>query len=138
MTAPLLLDTCAAMFVVSGAPMARAALETIDQCWTADQPLNVSSITAWEIGMLAMKGRFKSSLTPQRWFERLRTTKGIQLCDLTPDVLIASSFLPGELHRDPADRIIAATAREYGFTVVTRDRALLIYAEQGHLNALAC
>jgi len=49
-----------------------------------------------------------------------------------------SSFLPGSLHRDPADRIIAATAREYGHTVITRDRALLDYARQGHLAAVEC
>jgi PIN domain nuclease of toxin-antitoxin system len=49
-----------------------------------------------------------------------------------------SSFLPGSIHNDPADRIIAATAREYGFTVMTRDRALLAYAAEGHLSALAC
>jgi PIN domain nuclease of toxin-antitoxin system len=36
------------------------------------------------------------------------------------------------------DRAIAATAREYGFTVMTRDRALLDYAAQGHLSALTC
>ncbi|HEX5005512.1 MAG TPA: type II toxin-antitoxin system VapC family toxin, partial [Hyphomonadaceae bacterium] len=95
-------------------------------------------ITAWEVGMLAMKGRFKSSLTPQRWFERLVATEGLELCDLTPDVLIASSFLPGNMHRDPADRIIVATAREYGFMVLTRDRALLDYADQGHLAAIPC
>jgi PIN domain nuclease of toxin-antitoxin system len=49
-----------------------------------------------------------------------------------------SSFLPGKFPKDPADRIIAATAREHGYTVVTRDRALLDYAEQGYLSAVEC
>jgi PIN domain nuclease of toxin-antitoxin system len=53
-------------------------------------------------------------------------------------VLLDSSFLPGTFHGDPADRIIAATAREHGFTVMTRDRLLLAYAAEGHLAALAC
>lgn len=88
--------------------------------------------------MLGSKGRLKSVLTPQRWFERLQTTPGIELCELTPEVLIAASYLPGKLHRDPADRIIAATAREYGYTVVTRDAALLDYGKQGYLSVLAC
>jgi PIN domain nuclease of toxin-antitoxin system len=52
--------------------------------------------------------------------------------------LIASSFLPGRPPRDPADRIIAATARDYGCTLMTRDRALLDYGEQGHIRVLAC
>jgi PIN domain nuclease of toxin-antitoxin system len=60
------------------------------------------------------------------------------LAELSPQILIASSFLPGDPPTDPADRIFAATAREYGYTLVTRDRPLLDYAEQGHLKALAC
>jgi PIN domain nuclease of toxin-antitoxin system len=60
------------------------------------------------------------------------------LADMPPDVLIASSFLPGVPPRDPADRIIAATARDLGATLITRDRALLAYGGQGHLNVVAC
>jgi PIN domain nuclease of toxin-antitoxin system len=135
---PLLLDTCAAIYLTGGEPMARAAIEAMDESSDIVLPLQVSPITAWEVGMLGAKGRFKSSLTPQRWFERLRSTPGIQLCDLTPDVLLASSSLPGKLHRDPADRILAATAREYGFTLVTRDDALLDYGKQGYLSVLKC
>jgi PIN domain nuclease of toxin-antitoxin system len=52
--------------------------------------------------------------------------------------LIASSFLPGKPPRDPADRIIAATARDLGATLVTRDRALLDYGSQGHIAVLEC
>jgi len=52
--------------------------------------------------------------------------------------LMESSLLPGTLHSDPADRIIAATAREYGFTVMTRDRGLLAYANEGHMSAVEC
>jgi PIN domain nuclease of toxin-antitoxin system len=60
------------------------------------------------------------------------------LAELSPDVLIASTELPNFPTSDPADRNIAATAREYGFTVVTRDRALLDYGKQGYLNVLEC
>jgi PIN domain nuclease of toxin-antitoxin system len=52
--------------------------------------------------------------------------------------LIASSFLPGKPPRDPADRIIAATARDLGATLITRDRALLGYGTQGHLSVAEC
>ena len=62
----------------------------------------------------------------------------MELAELSPQILIASSFLPGDPPGDPADRILAATAREYGYTLVTRDRPLLDYAKQGHLQALAC
>jgi PIN domain nuclease of toxin-antitoxin system len=62
----------------------------------------------------------------------------VALCDLSAEILLNSSFLPGEFHGDPADRMMAATARDFGFTLLTRDRALLAYAAQGHLAAIAC
>lgn len=138
MNNPLLLDTCAAMYLVASEPISRSAQDAMTDAANNDTPLYVSPITAWEAGLLTRKSRFRSSLTPQRWFEMLRTRPGIALCDLTADILLESSFLPGTLHGDPADRIIAATAREYGYTVVTRDRALLDYAAAGHLRALEC
>jgi len=138
MSAVCLLDTCAAMYLVADEPMAQLAVDAMDRSADRGVPLLVSPITAWEAGMQQGKGRFRSSLTPQRWFETLRTRPGIALCELTADVLLQSWFLPGTLNRDPADRIIAATAREYGYTVITRDRALLEYGNQGHLSVIAC
>ena len=137
-TAPILLDTCAAMFMVADEPITDAARATINDAAASGAPLYVSPITAWEVGMMAGKGRFRSSMTPERWFEGLRTLPGIILCALTAEILMQSWSLPGRLNKDPADRIIAATAREHGFTVVTRDRALLAYGEEGHIRAVAC
>ena len=57
---------------------------------------------------------------------------------MSPDLLIASSYLPGKPPRDPFDRIIVATARELGATLITRDRALLGYAEQGYVRVVEC
>jgi PIN domain nuclease of toxin-antitoxin system len=74
----------------------------------------------------------------ERWFSNLFDAPGVQLADMSPDLLIASSFLPGKPPRDPADRIIAATARDLGATLVTRDRALLAYGEEGHVAVLEC
>ena len=133
-----MLDTCAAMFLLANEPMAKSANEAIDRSVDAGLPLQVSSITAWEVGMLFRKGRYRSSFSPQRWFAQLRTLPGIQICELTADILMESSFLPGDFHKDPADRIIAATAREYGHTVMTRDGALLDYGREGHLSVLEC
>jgi PIN domain nuclease of toxin-antitoxin system len=62
----------------------------------------------------------------------------VQLADLSPDLLIASSYLPGKPPKDPTDRILAATARELGATLVTRDRTLLDYGKQGHVAVLEC
>ena len=135
---PLLLDTCAAIWVSDDQPLADEALTAIERSHGRGEFVYVSPITAWEIGLLASRGKLTSPMSPQRWFERLLEAPGVQLADMSPDVLIASSFLPGVPPRDPADRILAATARERGYRLMTRDTVLLTYARQGHLQALAC
>jgi PIN domain nuclease of toxin-antitoxin system len=137
MKRPFLLDTCAALWIVAD-EIAEALSNALAESRALGFPTYVSPITAWEIGMLARKGRFKSHHSPQRWFEVLMSTPGAALAELTSSVLMESSFLPGSLHGDPADRIIAATAREFGYTVITRDRALLAYGREGYLSVVSC
>ena len=137
MRQPILLDTCAALWIVAEA-ISQATADTLSESRSAGFPVYVSPITAWEVGLLARKGRFRSHYAPQRWFARLMNVPDTALAELTPKALLDTSFLPGSLHSDPADRIIAATAREYGFTVMTRDRSLLDYAREGHMSAVEC
>jgi PIN domain nuclease of toxin-antitoxin system len=136
--APLLLDTCAVIWVAEDQPISKRAALALDEAHAADQFVYVSPITAWELGLLVARGRLTTIIKPQLWFERLLDVPNVRLADMSPDLLISSSFLPGKPPRDPADRIIAATAREYGYTLMTRDRLLLDYAEQGHIQAVCC
>jgi len=71
-------------------------------------------------------------------FRQLLSAPNLMLSELSPDLLIDSSFLPGEPPRDPADRIIITTAREGGMSIMTRDRQILAYAEAGHVQAIPC
>jgi PIN domain nuclease of toxin-antitoxin system len=98
----------------------------------------VSPFTSWEIGTLIAKGRLQLTLSPEVWFETLLALPGVRLAALTPKILLASTCLPGTPLADPADRIIAATARTYGHIVITRDRKLLAYAAEGHMRAIVC
>lgn len=134
----LLLDTCALIWIMNNDDLSPTAVQYIDEAYDRGEAVYASPITAWEIGLQAAKGRFKSILTPQRWMEELLRTPNMKLTELTPHVLLESSFLPGSPPRDPADRIIIATAREFRLTVVTRDRALLEYARDGYLHAMEC
>jgi len=136
-TKPLLLDTCAALWIVSE-KLTQKVADALTETRRAGLTTYVSPITAWEIGILSKKGRFKSRFTPQHWFEHLMSAPSTALAPLTPEILLESSFLPGKMTDDPADRIIAATAREYGYTVMTRDKALLDYGSEGHLSVLEC
>ena len=72
------------------------------------------------------------------WFAVLLGFPGFALAPLTPEILIASTVLSGHPPLDPADRIIAATARARDLTIVTRDGELLPYAAAGHLAAVRC
>lgn len=134
----LLLDTCAAIWLAEDEPVASSVTEAIDRAAADGVPIFVSPMSAWEVGLLNSRGRLVMSMSPQAWFDALLAVPGVELAELSARVLIASSFLPGTPPRDPVDRIIAATAREGGYQLVTRDHILLDYAEMGHIQALAC
>lgn len=138
MSEPLLLDTCAMIWLSQGAPVSDAAMKAIGAVDTAKHPLRLSVMSAWELGVLVAKGRLASTKPPLRWFEEFVDVAGIQLEEVTAGILIASSYLPEPVHNDPMDRILIATAREHDLTIVTRDRAILAYGEAGHVRTLAC
>lgn len=52
---------------------------------------------------------------------------GMQLLELTPQIAIESTKLPGSFHRDPADQIIVATARVYDISLLMADSRILQY-----------
>jgi PIN domain nuclease of toxin-antitoxin system len=135
---PLLLDTHAAIWISLNEQLTRRAEEALNAVHKAAGVVFVSPITAWEVGLLVSRNRLNLLMTPQRWFARLLNVQGMRLADLSPDILIASSFLPGTPPRDPADRIILATARDLGATLITRDRLLLKYGEDGQVSTIAC
>ena len=89
--------------------------------------VGISAISCWEIAKLVEYNRLELPLPLHEWFENALNYPGIQLFPLTPEIAIESSRLPGEFHRDPADQIIAATARFHGCPLVTSDRKILDY-----------
>ena len=135
---PVLLDTCAAIWLMDGAPMSPPAREAIRSAQRGHAGVFVSPITAWEIGALVAKGRIQLSRSPEMWFDTLLWLPGVRLAALSPAVLIASCARPGTPPRDPADRMIAATARAFGHTLITRDGELVPYAVAGHVSVVAC
>lgn len=134
---PILLDTCAVIWLQGGAAFRPDAEEALQEAQTVGTQVLVSPITAWEIGLLVSKGRLVLSLPPLNWFEQVLDL-GVDLAPMTPDILIASSQLPGPPLRDPADRIVAATSRAMGYRLMTRDRPLLDFAASGQVAAIPC
>ena len=134
----LLLDTHTAIWLVANQRLAREAEDAINAVHETNGTLLVSPITAWEVGLLVSHKRVDLLATPQRWFARLLSIPNVRPAELSPDILIASSFLPGTPPRDPADRILLATARELGATLITRDRLILKYGDDGQVSTIAC
>lgn len=134
---PLLLDTHTWIWLMNGEEPLRSsrALEVIE---AAVRPalIRVSAISVWEVGMLEAKGRIALDIEVSEWVRQALAAPGISLVPLTPDIALASSRLPGELHGDPADRIIAATARSLDAVLVTRDQGLISYGELGYVAVL--
>lgn len=136
-TRPILLDTCAVIWLQGGAVFRPEGEAALQEAQTVGTQVLVSPITAWEIGLLVSKGRLALSLPPLNWFGQVLDL-GVDLAPMTPEILIASSQLPGPPLRDPADRIIAATSRAMGYRLMTRDRSLLDFAASGQVAAIPC
>ena len=133
-----LLDTCAVIWIANGDPLREPAASGLREAYADDGSLMVSPVTAWEVAMLVAKGKIALSLAPEVWFDRFCALPGVALAELPPKVLIESCALPGAPPTDPVDRILAATARAFGHTLVTRDRHLLTYGGEGHVQVMGC
>ena len=131
-----LLDTCAVIWIANGDRLREPAASALREA--RDERLLVCPMTAWEIAMLVAKGKMALAMSPGIWFERFCELPGVVLAKMPPSVLIASANLPGAPPADPVDRILAATAREFGYTLVTRDGYLLEYGKLGHVRVMTC
>jgi PIN domain nuclease of toxin-antitoxin system len=138
MARPILLDTCAAIWLMNGDRMSAQSRASVAAAQTANLGVYVSPMTAWEIATLVSKNRLQLSLSPEAWFDALLGFAGVRLAAMPPRVPIASAGLPGAPPKDPVDRIIAATGRTFGYAIVTRDGDLMRYARAGHIEAIEC
>jgi PIN domain nuclease of toxin-antitoxin system len=98
--------------------------------------IRISAITPWEIGLLASKKRINLHVDALAWIRGALSKPGVRLAALEPEIAVESTRLPFEMHPDPADRILVATARHLGATLVTADQALLGLARKGHFRVL--
>jgi PIN domain nuclease of toxin-antitoxin system len=96
--------------------------------------IGVSALSCWEVAKLVEYGRLELPCPVSEWLEQALSYPGIRLLELTPEIAVESTQLPGEFHRDPADQIIVATARIYGCPLVTSDRKILDYP---HVETIA-
>jgi PIN domain nuclease of toxin-antitoxin system len=122
----LLLDTHVWFWSLSEPErLSKAARDLIQQTKTDQRA--VASISIWELAMMAARGRIELKIGAGQWLDYAVNKSGIHVFALTPEVALESCSLPGDIHGDPADRIIVATARLASATLVTKDRRILKY-----------
>ncbi len=84
----------------------------------------LASISLWEIATMFSEGRLRSRGTIEASIESLVGETGVILREITPAIAALATQFPPDFPADPADRLIAATAREGGLTLVTKDERI--------------
>ena len=127
----ILLDTHTLLWLKLGSDkLGIKTRELIDRAWS-DNAVYVSVITFWEISMLVNKGKIKLFKDLNVWTQK-SLDQGLKPISIDSKIAIRAGSLR-DLHGDPADRIIVATALE-GYQLVTADREILNWS--GQLNRL--
>lgn len=107
-----------------------AAREAIDQASSA----GVSTLSAWEIAMLVGRGRISLDREVSVWVRQAFADARIEPLAPSPEVAVAAGLLDAKgFPGDPVDRLIYATARSLGATLITRDRAIRMFDPRGTL-----
>ena len=91
---------------------------------TADAPLHVSDISLWEVAMLQGLGRIRLALPLREWLDLAVAPPLVRRQGISPAIAAEVAALPDSFHRDPADRILVATARILGATLLTNDHRI--------------
>ena len=89
--------------------------------------LGLSAISIWEVAKAVEYGKLLLPVPVEDWLTLALSYPGITLLPLTPRIVVESTQLPGNFHKDPADQIIVAAARVYNYPLVTFDTKILSY-----------
>ncbi len=124
----IVIDTHVLVWWVSGdKSLSGAAARAIKDTLDSGSEVIVSSISAWEISMLIEKGRLVLSMEVESWLDEVSQIDGVRFVPVNNEIGIKSTVLPGEFHKDPADRMIVATARKLAVPLVTADEKIINY-----------
>jgi PIN domain nuclease of toxin-antitoxin system len=127
--AVIVLDTHALIWWVTGdmSQLSSAAADAIASEQKGGEIL-VSSMTSWEIAMLVAKERIAISMDVETWLSLVSQIENVRFVPVDNEIAVKSTELPGDFHKDPADRMIVATARKFAAPLVSADEKIRAYA----------
>ncbi|MFH2085249.1 MAG: type II toxin-antitoxin system VapC family toxin [bacterium] len=123
----ILLDTNAFIWWLSDRDkLSSRALSSINS-HAVDNKILISSMSIWEICLLVQKKRIDIHDSLENWVSGLKKLPDLEFIPIDNDIAYQATNLPGIFHKDPADRIIVATARFLGATLITSDKLIFRY-----------
>jgi len=118
----MVIDSHVLYWWLDGFPrLSKRADEVLREARDADAPLLVAPVTFWELADKERRGRFSSRRPVREWPGLIAKVPWMEVVDTDASIWLAAAELDWA-HRDPADRIIAATALAHGVPVLTKDR----------------
>ena len=85
----------------------------------------MSDISLWEVATLYSLGRIRLAVPLREWLDKATAPPLVRRFGISPAIAAEVATLPDSFHRDPADRILVATARVLGATLLTQDRRIV-------------
>ena len=123
----IVIDTHVLLWYLSDSEkISKKALKLIEEAKMKDM-LCVSSISIWEICVLEKTGKLKLNVDARIWIRKCESLGYFNFIPANNEIAELSVHLPEPLHKDPADRMIIATAKYIGGVLITRDEKLLSY-----------
>ena len=123
----ILLDTHAWIWWISSPELiSEAAGKKIEDAVDRGE-VHVSAMSCWELALLVRKGRLELTIPPEEWVARCEALPFLHFAPFDHRIALLSNRLPGELHEDPVDRAIIATALTLNVPLVTKDRKIRDY-----------
>lgn len=121
----LLLDTHVWWWWVTGERGLSTAQKRALAKASPEEPVHVSDISLWEIATLVSLGRLSVAIPLREWLDAAAAPPLVRRQSISPAVTAEVAVLPDTFHRDPADRILVATARVHDATLLTRDERII-------------
>lgn len=121
----IIIDTCTLIWIANGEK--KLSAQAIELLESEDAEVFLSAISAAEIACLAEEKRIRIKSHWKKWLEELTRKNSIQILPIDFEIICEAFSLPGEFHKDPADRLIVASARKLNATVITNDKKIINY-----------